>query len=69
MVYGFHTPVLKNGDARYNCTIIDLYGRSAIASISKAGIKHDIVPRKRWTAILSARVRFVSVSKTMIKPL
>ena len=36
---------LKNGDVRYNCSIIDLYDRSVIASITDRNITSDLAIR------------------------
>ena len=36
---------LKNGDVRYNCTIIDLYDRSVVASITDRHITSDLAVR------------------------
>ncbi|MDE7327046.1 MAG: IS3 family transposase [Lachnospiraceae bacterium] len=36
---------LKNGDVRYNCTIIDLYDRSVVASITDRHITSDLAAR------------------------
>lgn len=36
---------LKNGDVRYNCTIIDLYDRSVVASITDRHITSDLAIR------------------------
>lgn len=36
---------LKNGDVRYNCTIIDLYDRSVVSSITDRHITSDLAVR------------------------
>lgn len=36
---------LKNGDVRYNCTIIDLYDRSVVSSITGRHITSDLAIR------------------------
>ena len=42
---------LKNGDVRYNCSIIDLYDRSVIASITDRNITSDLAIRTLQKAI------------------
>lgn len=42
---------LKNGDVRYNCTIIDLYDRSVIASITDCHITSDLAIRTLQKAL------------------
>ena len=42
---------LKNGQARYNCTIIDLYDRSVIASITDRNITSDLAIRTLQKAL------------------
>ncbi len=42
---------LKNGDVRYNCTIIDLYDRSVIASITDRHITSDLAVRTLQKAL------------------
>ena len=42
---------LKNGETRYNCTIIDLYDRSVIASITDRNITSDLAIRTLQKAL------------------
>ena len=42
---------LKNGDVRYNCSIIDLYDRSVIASITDRNITSDLATRTLQKAL------------------
>ena len=42
---------LKNGDVRYNCTIIDLYDRSVVASITDRHITSDLAIRTLQKAL------------------
>ena len=42
---------LKNGDVRYNCSIIDLYDRSVIASITDRNITSDLAIRTLQKAL------------------
>ena len=42
---------LKNGQVRYNCTIIDLYDRSVIASITDRNITSDLAIRTLQKAL------------------
>lgn len=42
---------LKNGDVRYNCTIIDLYDRSVIANITDRHITSDLAIRTLQKAL------------------
>ena len=42
---------LKNGDVRYNCTIIDLYDRSVVASITDRHITSDLAIRTLQRAL------------------
>ena len=42
---------LKNHDVRYNCTIIDLYGRSVVASITDRHITSDLAIRTLQKAL------------------
>jgi len=42
---------LKNGDVRYNCTIIDLYDRSVVASITDRHITGDLAIRTLQKAL------------------
>ena len=44
---------LKNGDVRYNCTIIDLHDRSAVASITDRHITSDLAIRTLQKALAS----------------
>jgi len=44
---------LKNGDVRYNCTIIDLHDRSAVASITDRHITSDLAVRTLQKALAS----------------
>ena len=44
---------LTDGSRRYNCTIIDLYDRSVIASITDRNITADLAKRTLEKAILS----------------
>lgn len=44
---------LKNGDVRYNCTIIDLYDRSVVASITDRHITSDLAIRTLQKALES----------------
>ncbi len=44
---------LSNGDVRYNCTIIDLYDRSVVASLSDRHITADLAIRTLKKAIES----------------
>ena len=46
---------LKNGDVRYNCTIIDLYDRSVVASITDQHITSDLAIRTLRKALESQR--------------
>ena len=42
---------LRNGDVRYNCTIIDLYGRSVVASITDRHITSGLAIRTLQKAL------------------
>lgn len=42
---------LKNGDVRYNCTIIDLYDRSVVASVTDRHITSDLAVRTLQKAL------------------
>ena len=42
---------LENGDVRYNCTILDLYDRSVIASITDRHITSDLAVRTLQKAL------------------
>ena len=42
---------LKNGEVRYNCTIIDLYDRSVVASITDRHITSDLAIRTLQKAL------------------
>ncbi len=44
---------LKNGDVRYNCTIIDLFDRSVVASITDRHMTSDLAIRTLQKAIKS----------------
>ena len=44
---------LKNGDVRYNCTIIDLYDRSVVASVTDRHITSDLAIRTLQKALAS----------------
>ena len=44
---------LKNGEVRYNCTIIDLYDRSVVASITDRHITSDLAIRTLQKALES----------------
>lgn len=44
---------LKNGEVRYNCTIIDLHDRSVVASITDRNITADLAIRTLKKALLS----------------
>ena len=46
---------LKNGDVRYNCTIIDLHDRSVVASITDRRITSDLAVRTLQKALDSQR--------------
>ena len=46
---------LANGEVRYNCTIIDLYDRSVIASITDRTITSDLAIRTLKKALTSQR--------------
>lgn len=48
---------LKNGDVRYNCTIIDLYDRSVIASITDRNITSDLAIRTLQKALDSQHLQ------------
>ena len=48
---------LKNHDVRYNCTIIDLYDRSVIASITDRHISSDLAIRTLQEALDSQPAR------------
>lgn len=48
---------LKNGDVRYNCTIIDLYDRSVVASITDRHITSELAVRTLQKALNSQRQR------------
>lgn len=47
---------LKNGDVRYNCTIIDLHDRSVVASITDRHITSDLAVRTLQKALDSQPV-------------
>lgn len=47
---------LKNGDVRYNCTIIDLHDRSVIASITDRHITSDLAIRTLKKALDSQNI-------------
>ena len=42
---GFTYLFLKNGDVRYNCTVLDFYDKSTVASITDRHITSDLVIR------------------------
>ena len=42
---------LKNGEVRYNCTIIDLYDRSVVASITDRHITSELAIRTLQKAL------------------
>ena len=46
---------LKNGDVRYNCTIIDLHDRSVVASITDRHITSELAIRTLQEALESQR--------------
>ena len=46
---------LKNGDVRYNCTILDLYDRSVVASITDRHITSEIAIYTLQKALESQR--------------
>ena len=46
---------LKNGDVRYNCTIIDLHDRSVVASITAGHITSELAVRTLQKALESQR--------------
>ncbi len=46
---------LKGGEVRYNCTIMDLYDRSVIASITDRHITSDLAIRTLGKALESQR--------------
>ena len=46
---------LKNGDVRYNCTILDLHGRSMVASITDRHITSGLAIRTLQKALESQR--------------
>ena len=46
---------LKNGEVRYNCTVIDLYDRSVVASITDRHITGDLAIRTLQRALDSQR--------------
>ena len=46
---------LKNGDVRYNCTIIDLHDRSVVASVTDRRITSDLAVRTLQKALDSQR--------------
>lgn len=47
---------LKNGEVRYNCTILDLYDRSVVASITDRHITSDLAIRTLQKALDSQRL-------------
>ena len=47
---------LKDGSKRYNCTIIDLYDRSVIASITDRNITADLAKRTLKKALKSQKI-------------
>ena len=47
---------LRNGDVRYNCTIIDLYDRSVVASITDCHITSELAIRTLQKALESQRL-------------
>jgi ISCps2, transposase orfB len=53
---------LRGGDVRYNCTIIDLYDRSVVASITDRHITSDLAIRTLQKALESQK----SISKDII---
>lgn len=48
---------LKGGDVRYNCTIIDLYDRSVVASLTDRRMTSDLAIRTLGKALSSQRKR------------
>lgn len=48
---------LKNGEERYSCSILDLYDRSIIASITDRHITSELAIRTLQKALDSQRVR------------
>ena len=57
MVYRFHLPVLENGEVRYNCSILDLYDRSIIVSITDRHITLGLAIRTLQKALDSQSMR------------
>lgn len=53
---------LKNGEVRYNCTIIDLYDRSVIASISDKNITSELAIKTLQKALICQQ----KISKDLI---
>ena len=47
---------LKNGEIRYNCTVIDLYDRSAVASVTERHITSGLTIRTLQKALESQRI-------------
>lgn len=57
MVYRFYLSVPKNGEVRYNCSILDLYDRSIIASITDRHITSELAIRTLQKALDSQPMR------------
>ena len=57
MVYRFHLPVLENGEVRYNSSILDLYDRSIIVSITDRHITLGLAIRTLQKALDSQSMR------------
>ena len=57
MVYRFHLSVSENGEVRYNCSILDLYDRSIIASITDRHITSELAIRTLQKALDSQPMR------------
>ena len=47
---------LKNGEVRYNCSILDLYDRSIIASITDRAITSELAIRTLQKALTSQKI-------------
>lgn len=51
MVYGFYHIFMEDGRKRYNCSIIDLYDRSVVATLNSSHIDAELAIQTLKTAL------------------
>lgn len=56
-MYGFYLFVLENHEVRYNCSILDLYDRSIVASLTDCKMTSELAIRTLKKALESQSVR------------